>query len=197
MLLDGRRPLLGEGVPRGAGRRGARRRRRATSRCSSSGQACRRSTPSTRSWCRSAAREHDWAALELGAWIARATQRAAQAPRCRAAATVSATRAGCSAHASLVVQQLAGIAAEPVLVELGERRPRRRQPQGAGLLVVGLSDRWRERGTRARPRRRSPGRAGSDPVRPPGHAAGRARAAHRGRDAVRLVARRADRLGLS
>jgi hypothetical protein len=48
------------------------------------------------------------------------------------------------ANASLVVQQLAGIAAEPVLTRPGPEVIR--ASEGAGLLVVGLSERWREEG---------------------------------------------------
>ena len=47
-------------------------------------------------------------------------------------------------NASLVVQQLAGIPAEPVLVEPGAAVID--AARGAGLLVIGLSDRWRQEG---------------------------------------------------
>ena len=43
-----------------------------------------------------------------------------------------------------MLQQLAGITAEPVLVTPG--REVIDAARGAGLLVVGLSDRWREEG---------------------------------------------------
>ena len=47
-------------------------------------------------------------------------------------------------NASLVVQQLAGIPAEPVLVEPGPAVIA--AASGAGLLVIGLSERWRQEG---------------------------------------------------
>ena len=47
--------------------------------------------------------------------------------------------------ASLVVQQLAGVATEPVLVDQADNGLLR-ATEGAGLLVIGLSERWREEG---------------------------------------------------
>jgi hypothetical protein len=49
------------------------------------------------------------------------------------------------ADASLIVQRTAGIAAEPVLAPSG-RRGVAEVSQGAGALIVGLSERWREEG---------------------------------------------------
>jgi Kef-type K+ transport system membrane component KefB len=89
--------------------------------------------------------EHDWAALELGAWLAYAKQ----APL-KLLGAVSQNGDGerdasrLLANASLVVQQLAGVAAEPALVEPGPALVE--AAEGAGVLVVGLSDRWREEG---------------------------------------------------
>jgi hypothetical protein len=47
--------------------------------------------------------------------------------------------------ASLLVQQYGGISARPVVAE-GGREAVIEAATGAGLLVVGLSDRWREEG---------------------------------------------------
>jgi hypothetical protein len=49
------------------------------------------------------------------------------------------------ADASLIVQRTAGIVAEPVLATTG-RRGVAEAAQGAGALIVGLSERWREEG---------------------------------------------------
>jgi Kef-type K+ transport system membrane component KefB len=146
ILLDGRRPLLGEGVPRGpvgevllrapcdvavlvepeAGRR-------------------QRVTPDHPVLVPFGGAEHDWAALELGAWIASS----AGAPlRLLGAAADHDGRRDASrllANASLVLQQLAGIAAEPLLIEPG-REGVLHAAEGAGLLVIGLSERWRDEG---------------------------------------------------
>jgi len=88
--------------------------------------------------------DHDWAALELAAWIASAANTplkllgAAGGDGERDASRVLGS-------ASLVVQQLAGIATEPVLVGLGNGGLLR-ATEGAGLLVIGLSERWRSEG---------------------------------------------------
>jgi hypothetical protein len=90
--------------------------------------------------------DHDWAALELAAWLATARK----AP-VRLLGTAGAPEAGkrdasrLLAGAALVVQRLLGVSTEPLLVQPG--------PGGvigaselAGLLVVGLSMRWRDEG---------------------------------------------------
>ena len=135
--------------------------------------------------------DHDWAALELARLDRVRDRGAAEAHRRRATATAAATRAAVLDSASLVVQQLAGIETEPVLVDLanGGIVP---ATEGAGLLVVGLSERWRTKGS-ARSARRSP-KAAPAPILfvRRGTRAGRACAAHRRRHEVRLVTRRTE-----
>src|SRR4051812_541558 len=88
---------------------------------------------------------HDWAALELGAWLARTTG----APL-RLVGVADRRRRGRDASrlladASLIVQRTAGIVPEPVLA--GGGHPGVAEvAQGAGALIVGLSERWREEG---------------------------------------------------
>ena len=88
--------------------------------------------------------EHDWAALELGAWIAAATGR-----RCSCSAPPA------DRGAQRVARLLGDAAARPAVRGRQRRaggsraRPRGRhrgRDQGAGLLVVGLSERWRQEG---------------------------------------------------
>jgi DNA-binding SARP family transcriptional activator len=85
---------------------------------------------------------HDWAALELGAWVARATDRPL-----RLIGAAGDNRDGgrdasrLLADASLIVQRQAGVMAEPLLARPG-RSGVVALADGAGLLVVGLSDRW-------------------------------------------------------
>jgi DNA-binding SARP family transcriptional activator len=89
---------------------------------------------------------HDWAALELGAWVAHATGaslRLIDAASERSEDGRDASRL--LADASLIVQRTAGIVAEPLLASPG-RRGILALAEGAGLLVVGLSDRRREEG---------------------------------------------------
>ena len=89
---------------------------------------------------------HDWAALELGAWVARATGaplRLIGAASDRRDDGRNASRL--LADASLIVQRSAGVVAEPLLASSG-RGGVMALAEGAGLLVVGLSERWREEG---------------------------------------------------
>ncbi len=89
---------------------------------------------------------HDWAALELGTAVAAATG----APL-RLIGAASDDRpdgrdaSRLLADASLIVQRRAGVVAEPLLARPG-REGVFALAEGAGLLVVGLSDRWRETG---------------------------------------------------
>ena len=90
--------------------------------------------------------EHDWAALELAAWLARA----AQVPL-RLVGTKADPRSGrrdasrLLANASLAVQRVVGIMAEPVLVDAGERALVD-AVSDAGAVVMGMSPRWRHEG---------------------------------------------------
>ena len=92
------------------------------------------------------AANHDWAALELGAWVARATGtplRLIGAASDERDDSRDASRL--LADASLIVQRTAGIVAEPLLASPG-REGVVALAEGAGLLVVGLSERWRQEG---------------------------------------------------
>jgi DNA-binding SARP family transcriptional activator len=92
------------------------------------------------------AAEHDWAALELGAWFARATG----APL-RIVGALGGPRDGLAdasrmlADVSLILQRVAGIVAEPWLAEPG-LAGLAGAAQDAGLLVVGLSERFASEG---------------------------------------------------
>ena len=89
---------------------------------------------------------HDWAALELGAWVARATDAPLRLIGAASAAREDARDASrLLADASLIVQRRAGVVAEPLLASPG-RAGVMALAEGAGLLVVGLSERWRQEG---------------------------------------------------
>jgi DNA-binding SARP family transcriptional activator len=89
---------------------------------------------------------HDWAALELGAWIA-----SARGGRLRLLGVMGDPATGkrdasrLLAAASLTVQQLVGVPSEPALLAAGGDGLLHAASQ-AGLLVVGVPDDWRERG---------------------------------------------------
>jgi hypothetical protein len=91
------------------------------------------------------AARHDWAALELGARLARATGESL-----RLIGAASSRRRGRDASrmladASLIVQRRVGVVAEPLMAR-GGRDGIAAAAAGAGLLVVGFPERWREGG---------------------------------------------------
>ena len=88
---------------------------------------------------------HDWAALALGSWVARATGAPLRLIGAASGGDEGRDASRLLADASLIVQRIAGIAAEPLLGGPG-RRGIAELAQGAGLLVVGLSERWRQEG---------------------------------------------------
>jgi Kef-type K+ transport system membrane component KefB/nucleotide-binding universal stress UspA family protein len=158
VIMDGRRPLTGEGVPRGAvGDVLAR------APCDVAVLVAREDVEialgdATPVIVPFSGAEHDWAALELGAWIAAANR----APL-KLLGSAGTTDEGRDAtrllgNASLVVQQFAGIPAQPLIADPG-LAGLISAAGGAGLLVVGLSDRWRKEGlgtTRSEIARRAP-----------------------------------------
>jgi hypothetical protein len=90
--------------------------------------------------------EHDWAAVELAAWIARATGttlRLLGREADLAAGDRDASRL--LAQASLLVQRVVRVPTESILVAAGSAGILRAADR-AGLLVFGLSDRWRQDG---------------------------------------------------
>jgi nucleotide-binding universal stress UspA family protein len=145
VLMDGRRPLLREGPPRGP-----------------VGTVLDRTSPDVAVLVERESTldlgpdrpvmvafgggEHDWSALELGAWIALARE----TPLVLLGSQADAPEGGRDAskllaNASLVVQQLVGIPATSQLVRPG-REGIVDAAANAGLLVLGLSPRWREEG---------------------------------------------------
>jgi DNA-binding SARP family transcriptional activator len=88
---------------------------------------------------------HDWSALELGAWAARSLDRPLQLIGAADQQDDGRDASRLLADASLIVQHTAGIVAEPLLASPG-RRGIAALAEGAGLLVVGLSERWRGEG---------------------------------------------------
>ena len=90
--------------------------------------------------------EHDWAAVELGAWFAHAND--APLRLAGAAAVPEQGKRDASrllSHGALAVQRVLGISAEPLLTPPGEDGMLEAS-RDAGLLVVGLSTRWHHEG---------------------------------------------------
>ena len=88
--------------------------------------------------------EHDWAAVELGAWFARALDRPMQiagpstGPGGRDSSRLLAS-------ASLVLQKALGVQADPLIVEPSPSALVE-AARDSGLIVVGLTERWRREG---------------------------------------------------
>jgi hypothetical protein len=89
--------------------------------------------------------EHDWAALELGAWAAAALDRPLRLMGAADEVPGGRDPSRMLADASLIVQHTTGIFAEPLLGRPGPDALRV-LAEAAGLLVLGLSDRWRTEG---------------------------------------------------
>jgi DNA-binding SARP family transcriptional activator len=88
---------------------------------------------------------HDWAALELAAWLALATDAPLRLVGTLAAAPGRRDASRLLADASLAVQRVVGVAAEPVLAEPSERELVA-AVASASLVVVGISESWRRQG---------------------------------------------------
>ena len=90
--------------------------------------------------------EHDWAAVELGAWLARAEDvplRLAGATAVPEEGRRDASRL--LSHGSLAVQRVLRVSARPLLVPAGAEGLLEAS-RNAGLLAVGLSTRWHREG---------------------------------------------------
>ena len=87
--------------------------------------------------------DHDWAAVELGAWFCRRTGATLLLAGALAGNGRDASRL--LANASLAVQRALGVAAEPLLIE-PHPDALVTAAGGARLVVVGLTERWRHDG---------------------------------------------------
>jgi DNA-binding SARP family transcriptional activator len=87
--------------------------------------------------------DHDWTAVEVGAWIARARDRPLRLAGPARGAERDASRT--LASASLAVQRVLGIAVEPVLVAPAAADVLAAAAESA-LVVVGLPERWNREG---------------------------------------------------
>src|SRR5205807_9516292 len=83
--------------------------------------------------------EHDWAALELASWIASAAGVSLRLLGASDGGSEERDPTRLLANASLVVQQFAGVATEPVVVTRGGEGLLAAAAD-AGLLVIGLSE---------------------------------------------------------
>jgi hypothetical protein len=145
VMIDGRRPLLGGDVPRGDV--GALLQ---TAPCDvavlvSNEERVVSPGPDAPVVVPFGGAEHDWAALELGAWTAAATDAPLKLLGAAGDTDEGAHVSRLLADASLLIQRFAGVSSEPLITEPG-RDAVVAAAKGAGLLVIGLSQRWREEG---------------------------------------------------
>jgi DNA-binding SARP family transcriptional activator len=90
--------------------------------------------------------EHDWSAIEFAAWLASSLGTTLRLLGTEADPTLGRRDASrLLARASLLVQQVVGIVTEPRLIQPGDAGVVEAAVD-ARVLVVGLSDRWREEG---------------------------------------------------
>jgi hypothetical protein len=89
--------------------------------------------------------EHDWSALELGSWLASSTGAPLKLLGAAGQSDEGRSVTRMLADAGLLVQQATGVSSEPLVIA-GGRDGIVSAAGGAGLLVIGLSDRWRREG---------------------------------------------------
>ena len=143
LLIDGRRPLIGEAIPRGPVGVALDK-----ASCDVAVLVAPESTPPQVDSEHPVivpfgGAEHDWAALELGAWVASSYDASLVLLGSVEGEGRDASRL--LADAALVVQQLVGVPTEPRLIAPG-RSGVLEASEGAGLLAIGLSERWRREG---------------------------------------------------
>jgi hypothetical protein len=137
LLVDGRRPLLGEGVPRGdVGAVLQEAESDVAVMVAKEGQPVV-PTAERGVLVPFGGAAHDWAAHELGAWIAAATDAPLKLLGAAGQSDEGKSATRLLGAAGLLVQQYAGITAEPVVAERG-RQARVGAANDAGLLVRGL-----------------------------------------------------------
>ena len=89
--------------------------------------------------------DHDWAALEIAALVAGSTGAPMKLVGAAGSPDDGRDASGLLAGAAQAVQQLSGVRVEPILVKPGPESILS-VAEGARLLVIGLSERWREEG---------------------------------------------------
>ena len=145
LLVDGRRPLLGEGVPRGGVGTVLEQAPCDVAVLVAREDAVVAPGPEGPVIVPFGGVEHDWAALELAAWIASTVGAPLKLLGSAGQTEDGRDASRLLANASLLVQRLVGVDAEPVITPPGREGIVHAAGEG-GLLVIGLSDRWRQEG---------------------------------------------------
>ena len=146
VLLDGRRPLLGDGVPRGdVGTVLNEAPCDVAVLVAREGQQQVAPSSGTVVMVPFGGADHDWAALELASWLCAATDASLQLLGPGGQTAEGKDAGHMLANAALLVQQFAGVATTTTIAEPG-RDGIVAAASRADLLVVGLSERWRKEG---------------------------------------------------
>ena len=160
VLLDGRRQLVGSAIPGGASRGVLTSADPDVVVLVATEQQRLPPDPGAPIMVPFGGASHDWAAVELGAWLSTAFN--APLKLLGAASGREEEKGGDAsrllADTSLILQRFVGVESEPVITERGAAGVLA-AAQDAGLIVVGLSDRWRDEGlgeTRAQLARGAP-----------------------------------------
>ncbi len=145
VLIDGRRRLIGEGVP--LGEVGELLQNAA---CDVAVLVAQSNTeiavgPDSPVLVPFGGAEHDWSALELGSWLASSTGAPLKLLGAAGQTDEGKSVTRILADAALLAQHATGVVTEPLVVE-GGRDGILAAAAGAGLLVIGLSERWRREG---------------------------------------------------
>ncbi|MEA2424368.1 MAG: hypothetical protein QOH13_778, partial [Thermoleophilaceae bacterium] len=144
VLIDGRRPLRGGAVPRGEVERVLEDAPSDVAVLVARGDADLLEGAGGVIVVPFGGADHDWAALELAAWLASATQSTLRL--CGGARDEDVPRVQRLVDdAAALVRVYAGVETDCALVEPG-LAGLTRAVEGAGLLTIGLSERWRDEG---------------------------------------------------
>ncbi len=145
MLIEGRRRLIGEGVPLGEVGSLLERAPSDVAVLVARENAVVAIGPGKPVLVPFGGAEHDWSALELGSWLAASTGAPLKLLGAAGQTEENKSVTRMLADAGLLVQQTTGVSTEPLVVS-GGRDGIVAAALDAGLLVIGLSDRWRREG---------------------------------------------------
>ena len=145
VLIDGRRPLLGGGVPRGDVGHVLASAPSDVAVLVAREDATIDLGPDATVVVPFGGMEHDWAALELGAWLVATTGATLTLLGSSGQSESGRDASRLLANASLLVQRFVGVHATPLIVEPGGEALIH-AASSAALLVIGLADDWRSVG---------------------------------------------------
>ena len=145
IIIDGRRPLLGEAVPRGEVATLLREAPCDVAVLVATDRELALGRPGARILVPFGGKEHDWAALELSAWIGASTGAGVTLLGAAGTAQQRGRVSTLLEDAGTLVRHYVGITTDVVVIDPGRERIVD-AAASTGLFVLGLSDRWRAEG---------------------------------------------------